>query len=259
MVRDHLPEGPVQRFEFALAHQHWLLHASRPEPNLDRDAIRPAVRAQVRQRLRVPALPRRRGAPEGRQRLACDHPGRNRGGEVLGQERPERLILPRLNVPRGPIVQQANAEQMLFRFRDRDGFAHRASWPEKRAELHLIVKAPRRRIDRWPRGVFGDLSPGAADRCPADHDRRAAPVIGDGHPLVVRQQRVFRPEHAAHIPRVVYGGVEIGVVADATGQKQLDAGYRPQKPLGTWRVLRQESADALPQLHGAGARHRHHV
>ena len=53
---------------------------------------------------------------------ACgaDDPRADAGQEILGEERPERLIFPRLEVARRPVVEQAIAGDMLGRLADRD-------------------------------------------------------------------------------------------------------------------------------------------
>jgi hypothetical protein len=39
-------------------------------------------------------------------------------------------------------------------------------------------------------------------------------VIADRHPLVIREERVVGPEHAANIGGVVHRGVEVCVISD---------------------------------------------
>ncbi len=60
------------------------------------------------------------GDAERRERFERDHPGRDGGREVLGEERPERLVLPLLDVARRPVVHEAEAEQVLFGLGDGD-------------------------------------------------------------------------------------------------------------------------------------------
>ena len=50
--------------------------------------------------------------PKRLQRLECDDPGRNRGGEVLAQKGTQRLVFPGLQIARRPVVEQAQAEDM---------------------------------------------------------------------------------------------------------------------------------------------------
>jgi hypothetical protein len=59
----------------------------------------------------------------GIERCEGHDPGRKRGGEVFGEEGAEGLILPRLHAARGPVVEQAEAEDALFGFGDGKGAA----------------------------------------------------------------------------------------------------------------------------------------
>src|SRR5262249_18267308 len=79
-----------------------------------------------------------------RQRLRRHHEGRDRGGEALGQERPQRLILPGLDVARRPVVEQAKSSDVLLGLADRDRCAARIAGPDEGAELKLIIEIPRR-------------------------------------------------------------------------------------------------------------------
>ncbi len=70
--------------------------------------------AQVRQRPRVLAGQRDAGRLQGGER---HHPGRYRGRERLAQVRPERHVLPGLQVAGGPVVDEDRAEHVLARTR----------------------------------------------------------------------------------------------------------------------------------------------
>src|SRR5712671_334202 len=101
-----------------------LPHHHRADVNLDDEIDSSLVvirfRRQVRQRLRIVGWPEERRNPIRLQRLPRHDPRRDARRKVLGQKRSEWLILPRLDVPRGPIVHQAYSEQMLFRIVDGD-------------------------------------------------------------------------------------------------------------------------------------------
>ena len=62
-------------------------------------------------RHRIVSTARERRAAERRKRLERHDPGRHRGGEALRQKRPERLILPRLDVAGGPVVEEAQSRR----------------------------------------------------------------------------------------------------------------------------------------------------
>lgn len=52
----------------------------------------------------------------------CD-PGRDGGGEVFSEEGTEGLVLPGLNIAGGPVVEKANAEEVILCLGDPDGSA----------------------------------------------------------------------------------------------------------------------------------------
>src|SRR5690606_3425075 len=70
--------------------------------------------------VRIAVGPRRLRHSERRKRLGRDDPGRDARHEVLRQEGPERLILPCLDVARRPIVQQAEARNVILGILDGD-------------------------------------------------------------------------------------------------------------------------------------------
>jgi len=60
------------------------------------------------------------GDKEGLQRGHGGYPGGDGGGEALGEEGAEGLVLPGLDVAGGPVVEQADAEEVLGGFGDGD-------------------------------------------------------------------------------------------------------------------------------------------
>jgi hypothetical protein len=78
-----------------------------------------------------PGGPREGGDAERLQRLERDDPGRDRRREVLRQERPQGLVLPRLDVAGRPVVQEAEAEEVLLRPIDGIGSPRRLPVPTK--------------------------------------------------------------------------------------------------------------------------------
>src|SRR5262245_33205167 len=99
---------------------------------------------EIRERLRIASRPGRRRHPEWRQRLLRHHPGRDRGGEILAQERPERLIFPALDIARRPVVEEAEAEDVLRRLRNGNSVAEPARNADVEAELELEIEIARR-------------------------------------------------------------------------------------------------------------------
>ena len=76
---------------------------------------------------------------ERRQRFASDDPRRDRGAEALALERSGRNRLPGLDGARRPIVEQAIAEDMVARRRERDRRPERVAARDERADLELEI------------------------------------------------------------------------------------------------------------------------
>mmetsp|Transcript_4941 Transcript_4941/g.17802 ORF Transcript_4941/g.17802 Transcript_4941/m.17802 type:complete len:315 (+) Transcript_4941:3963-4907(+) len=202
-------------------------HRRRLEPDLQLD-VEGGIRAmggrvEIGQRLRVFGRPRERDA-EGRERVHRDDPRRDGGAEVLGQEGAERLVLPGLDVAGAPVVEQREAEGMLVGLVDGEGLAQRIAGPDEQAQLQLAVDAGAGLEHRCVGIRRLDLALGPAQLGSADDDGAAAAVVADGHPLVVGQQRVVRAKQAADGTGMVDAGVEVGVVADVAGQRELGLG-----------------------------------
>jgi hypothetical protein len=69
------------------------------------------------------------GGAEGFEGCHWSDPGGDGGGEVFSEEGPEGLILPRLNIASGPVVEKAGAEEMIVRLRDGDRGPEQARLP----------------------------------------------------------------------------------------------------------------------------------
>jgi hypothetical protein len=91
----------------------------------------------------------RKGREVGRQRFQRNDPRRNGGSEVLGQKRPERLVFPRLNVARRPVVEQAQAEHVRLGLVDWNRLARRVAGTDIHAQFQLVIEPPARAEYRW--------------------------------------------------------------------------------------------------------------
>ena len=67
-------------------------------------------------------------------------------------------------------------------------------------------------------------------------------MIADGDPLVVRQQRIVRAEHRAHVGGVMHRGVEVGVVITIAGIGEPQAVGRKQHSPPQHIVVAQDRA-----------------
>ena len=106
--------------------------------DLELGVERPLARhAQVGQQLGILLRPGDEAALEQRERR---DPGGDRRGERLSQERPQRLVLPGLDVPCAPVVDEGDAEHVLAERRPVDRRTERAPDPDDEAELELEVE-----------------------------------------------------------------------------------------------------------------------
>src|SRR4051812_38952887 len=95
---------------------------------------------QVGQGARIFAGPRESRATVRLERIHGHNPGRDRGGEALAEERSQWLVLPSLDVPRRPVVEQYRAEHMLERIANGDRLAQSIAGAGDKAELDLVVE-----------------------------------------------------------------------------------------------------------------------
>ena len=122
-------------------------------------------RGEMGQRRGVALRPRKGAGAVGRERRRGDDEGRHRGGEILGEERAERLGFPGLDVARRPVVEEAVSEHVIAGVRDRHGMAQRRGRADVEAELELVVEVVARAIDR--RSLVRPLGLAAAAGAPA--------------------------------------------------------------------------------------------
>ena len=91
----------------------------------------------------------------------------------------------------------------------------------KTPSLEFVVQRAGRADDglRAPGGRR--LPAGPVEGLPRHADGGTAAVVADRNPFVVRQQRIVRPHQAADRRGVMDGRIEIGVVADLRGQRDI--------------------------------------
>src|SRR5262249_6044223 len=102
-----------------------------------------------------------RDAP-GRQGFEGNDPRGDGGGEALREEGTERLVFPRLDVARGPVVEEAEAKDVAFGFGDGDWLAKSVARTYEETNFELVVERSRGSEDGGGVGGF-DLAAGAAD------------------------------------------------------------------------------------------------
>ena len=95
---------------------------------------------QVSQWLRVTFRAGRLRTAERLQRFGGHHPRRDAGNKALGQERAQRLVFPGLDIPRRPVVEQAETGNMLACFADRDRVAHVIALANPDPQFQLVVQ-----------------------------------------------------------------------------------------------------------------------
>ena len=235
-MRHHLGQRPVGIAVVPARQTHWWhpfgthFLAAQVHVHGDRE---PALRLvcgvrEVRQRRGVALGALERGRPVGLQRVHRDDPGRNGGGEILREERPERLVLPGLDVARRPVVEQHRAEHVLRGLADGDRVAEFVAGADEEPELGFVVEGLAGAVGRGLGRGGLELAARTDHRRPAGDNGRGTPVIADGDPLVVRHQRVVGAKEFPHVRRVEDRRIKIRVVADARGDQQGDSADRRQ-------------------------------
>jgi hypothetical protein len=214
---------------------------------------RPKDTAAARDRRRAVGPCGLRGEKRG-QRFGGDDPARYSGAEVLGEKRSQRLRFPALDVARRPIVEQAQADDVLARARDRDRFAEGIARPNPGAELKFKVEP-----GAWPEAGHGVLAEQplairpAYRRAGGKHAGSAA-VIGNRHVLVIRCQRRIRAAAAPGVGGVMDTGEEIRKRADRCRQMHRARGRIMQQfrrelfnPRALSAVRREQQRHAFAQ------------
>src|SRR5688500_3246465 len=124
------------------------------------------------ERRRIAGRPEEGGNAIGLERLPRDDPGRDARRKILGQKRAQRLVLPRLDVARRPVINQANAEQVLFGVLYSHRIAELVSPADEESDLRLVVEHLRRAERRGGCTLRKRLTTGPRYVAAAEHDRR---------------------------------------------------------------------------------------
>jgi len=203
-------------------------HRSRGEQHFQLDIkgarVLIALVQQVGQRLRITLWTCRLGLAERFQSFGSHHPRRDAGNKAFRQKRPQRLVLPGLDIPRRPVVEQAETSDMLGGIANGNRIAYGIALADPDAQLQLIVQAR-----AWAKGRLGlagrqGLAFRASHLCTRGANGRGTAVVANGHVLVVRQQRVIGAEQFADVLRMFDADVEVGVVIDLGRQVHLAIG-----------------------------------
>src|ERR1051325_9922653 len=168
VMRDELRDRPIHVAEVAAA------DPCAVQPDFYRDVERDVVFEMRQHRifaLRLHAIRL--------ERVERDDPRRDRRRKVLREKRTERLVLPRLDVARQPVVDETEAEDVIERVPHRNRIAEGVAAADEDAQLQFVVEALRGTEDRRRIRIVARLSAGTFDRRAADDDRRRAAVIAD--------------------------------------------------------------------------------
>src|SRR5262245_16332911 len=119
-MSEHLRECPIEVSRVTCAEAvrgvslfaHLLGRDEDFEFDVEAAALAVFVRIQIRQRLRIALRTFESGRAEGRQSFHSYNPRRDRRGEALREERPQRLIFPALNVARRPVIDQTQTKDV---------------------------------------------------------------------------------------------------------------------------------------------------
>ena len=174
-VRELLWERPVQVAGVA-ARDRLPVHL-----DLERDVERPVtVGPQIVVRLRVLLAG---GDEVGLERGQRRDPGRDRRREGLAQERAERAVLEALDVPRAPVVDEHEAEDVIAYVGGADRVAERLARARDEPELELEVQLLGGAVARPQPARAHDLGAG-------DDDRAGAAVVADRQRLPGGRERI---------------------------------------------------------------------
>ena len=135
------------------------------------------------------------------------------GAEVLSEEGAKGDVFPLLDVARGPVVEEHEPEDVIFRFGRRDALAERLAVEGDKGHFEFEVQQAGRAEDG--RLVVGGarLAHRTANRRPTHHDARSPAVVPHRHVLPVGKKRVVRvAEHLANVAGVVLAGIKVRVV-----------------------------------------------
>src|SRR5436190_11721874 len=140
--------------------------------------------AQVRQRL---GLLLGKWLAKRLKRFCCYHPRGNAGTKILGQKGSQRLIFPRLNVARAPIIHQDKAEDVIHRAFDRDRFAERIAGSDQECHFQFVIEAFSRAENRYRRIGRFDLTLRSVHVRSADDNRagdRKSTRLNSSHTVI---------------------------------------------------------------------------
>ena len=94
---------------------------------------------KIGERFGVGGGARRGGGAEGFEGGHGGDPGGDGGGEVFCEEGAEGLVLPGLDVAGGPVVEEADAEEVVVCLRDGDGGAEEARLADVKRQFEFVV------------------------------------------------------------------------------------------------------------------------
>ena len=151
-----------------------------------------------------------------------------------------------MDVARGPIIEERQAENEVIRLGGADRFAHRLSTVGHERHLQFEVQQPRRTKNGRRILIRTRLARRTSDRRATHHDARSAAVVTDRHVLPIGQQGVcWIPEHLPDVAGVVFAGVKVGVIAHLNRQVHGRVGLGHQHTSG---VIRQFRGAGLQQF-----------
>ena len=131
-------------------------------------------------------------------------------GNFLGEEGAERLILPRLEIARRPVVEQRQpSDKWRAASPIGDRCAQRIAFADPHAELELI-ESSRCVGSKIGASALGGLvlAARADDGLARGAYRRRAPMIADRHIFIIGEQRIVGPELPPDIVRMMDADIE---------------------------------------------------
>ncbi len=129
------------------------------------------------------------------------------------------MVFPGLQIARRPVIEQAQAKNVLVCLSDRDTATGFVAFANQNAHFQFEVQAlAGTKIGLLLPFGWAGLADGAWELLAGHTDAGGTAVVANGYPLVVGQQGRIRAELFAYRRCVVHGNIEVGVVPNLGGQ-----------------------------------------
>ena len=220
-MRDHLRNGPVHVTIISKTDASWCNsrspHSSARNQHFQVDIKNEIIRpTQIWQRLRISDWTRRHRNSIWLECIERNNPTRKCRCEIFRNEWTKRLILPLLNIPRTPIIQEQQTKDRIDRTIDANRVADYVACADECTNFHFIIHQSSG-TKCWRTFILcHSLTIWANDLGTAWNHRTRTSVISNRQVFPIWKQRIIRAKHASNICRVMNRGIEICVITNLT-------------------------------------------